>query len=77
MLTEIQAINTARTQYRAMFRTMAAGGRPWHLHRGSCNVVLLQEGATMDVDLPIILRNIHTMGEQSMVNALSAAMRRD
>jgi len=75
MLTELNAINSARTQYRAMFKSMARAGVAWNIHRGSCNVVLLQQGAPMDVELPILLRNVHAMGEQTMVNALSQALR--
>lgn len=76
MLTELNAINSARTQYRAMFASMARAGVPWNFHMGSCNVVLLQQGATMDVELPVILRNVHAMGEETMVNALSNALRK-
>lgn len=53
MLTEQNAIASARTQYRAVFKTMAASGVRWNLHRGSANLVLLREGATMDVPLPL------------------------
>lgn len=76
MFTEQNAIASARTQYRAMFKNMAASGNKWNLHRGSASVVLLQDGASMDVDLPIIVPNVHAMAEQTMVNALSAAIRR-
>lgn len=76
MITEEKAIASARTQYRAMFKTMAITGCAWNLHKGGSGAVLLQEGATMDVPLPIIVRNVHAMAEQTMVNALSIAIRR-
>lgn len=77
MQTEQQTIASARGQYRAMFRSMAASGAAWHIHRGSTgNPVLLIEGAPMDAPLPIIVHNVHAMAEQTMVNALTAAIRR-
>jgi hypothetical protein len=60
-----------------MFKSMAASGVAWHLHRGTHNVVLLREDAQMDVPLPVIVPNVHAMAEQTMINALSAAIRRD
>lgn len=77
MQTEQQTIASARGQYRAMFRSMAASGAAWHIHQGSTgNPVLPIEGAPMDAPLPIIVRNVHAMAEQTMVNALTAAIRR-
>jgi len=76
MLTELNAISSARTQYRAMFKNMAVSGVAWNLHRGTHNVVLLRADAHMDVPLPVILANVHAMAEQTMVNALSNAIRR-
>lgn len=77
MQTEAQTIASARGQYRAMFRSMAASGAAWHIHKGGAgSPVLLIEGAAMDVELPIIVRNVHAMAEQTMVNALTAAIRR-
>lgn len=75
-LTEEKAIASARTQYRACFKSMSVSGVRWNLHRGSHNVVLLREDATMDVPLEIIVSNVHAMAEQTMINALSAAVRR-
>lgn len=75
MPSEAQAIASARTQYRAMFRSMAASSVHWHLYGGSASVVLLREDAQMDVLLPIIVRHINAMSEQTMVNALSTALR--
>ena len=75
MLTELNACQSARGQYRAMFREMAASGVAWHLHRGTHNVVLLREDAALDVPLPIILHNVHCMAEQTMINALVARLR--
>lgn len=64
-------IEGARQQYRAMFRNMASSYCQWHMHRGSAGFVLLQEGASMDVDLPIVARGVQAMSEQQMVNALT------
>lgn len=74
-MNELQAIKSARGQYQAMFRSMARGG-VWNIHRGSTgNPVLLIEDAQIDGELPIIVRNVQTMGEQTMANALSVALR--
>lgn len=62
-----------RTQYRAMFQSMAVGGR-WHVHRGSAGLVLLRDDATLDVDLPIILRDVQAMCEQTMIDRAHAAL---
>lgn len=75
-MTELQIIQSAKNQYRAMFKSMAASGAPWNIHKGSQGPVLLIAGAHMDVDLPIIVSNVHAMAEQTMVNALSSAIRR-
>ena len=66
----------ARIQYRGLFRRMAADGMRWNLHNGSASVVLLREDATMDVPLPIILRDVQAMSEQTMVNRLHDALSR-
>jgi hypothetical protein len=76
IFTEEKAIAAARGQYRALFRDMAASGVAWNLHRGSHNVVLLRADAQMDVPLPVIVPDVHAMAEQTMINALSAALRR-
>jgi len=76
-MTELDAIKSARTQYRAMFKSMATSGVAWNLHTGHTNVVLLRSDAHMDVPLPVIVSNVHAMAEQTMVNALSLALRRN
>lgn len=62
-------ISGLRTQFRTMFRTMAVGGR-WHVHRGSAGLVLLAEGARMDVPLPIILHDVQAMTEDRMASRI-------
>ena len=76
MFTEAKAIESARQQYRAMFRTMATSRTAWHIHKGVSGAVLLIDGAPMDVQLPVLVQNVHAMAEQTMVNALTAAIRR-
>ena len=69
-----KACLSARTQYRAMFRTMAGSGSAWHLHEGSGAPVLLKHGATADVQLPLLVPNVHAMTEEYMVQRLWAAL---
>lgn len=76
MITEQKLIESARGQYRAFFRDMAASGVTWNIHIGMLGPVLLQHGATMDVPLPVLLTNIQAMTEETMVNRLSEAWRR-
>lgn len=75
MLTELQATQSARIQYRAVFKSMAVSGMRWNFHKGSANVVLLREDATLDVPLPIILSDVQAMSEETMINKLCAALR--
>ena len=75
MFTEDKAIASARQGYRACFKRMAFGGHAWHLHRTGSGAALYRADAVFDVPLPIIVRNVHAMSEQTMVNALSAALR--
>lgn len=77
MLTEEKVIASARTQYRAMFKAMAASRTPWDIHKGASGAVLLMRGAPMDVALPVLVKNAHAMSEQTMVNALSVAWRKE
>lgn len=76
MLTEERVIASARGQYRAFFKTMAASACAWNFHMGSQGPVLLQQGAKMDVPLPVILRDVHAMSEENMVCRLSEAWRK-
>ncbi|WP_315127291.1 hypothetical protein [Comamonas antarctica] len=73
MQTEIQATQSARTQYRAAFKSMAAGGS-WHLFQGCVGVILMrqEEGENR----PILVADVQAKAEQTMVNALSIALRR-
>ena len=73
MQTEIEAINSARTQYRAAYWSMAGSSARWHLCQGTAGVVLLSEPC----EQPKLVANVHAMTEQTMVNALSAALRRN
>lgn len=68
-------IHSARAQYQAMFRQMAASGCAWNLHKGSAAYVLLIDGAQMDADLPVVLRHVESMSEQQMAARLSDADR--
>lgn len=77
MFTETKAIESARQGYRACFRRMATEGKAWHLHRTGSGAALYRDDAVFDVPLPIIVRNVHAMSEQTMVNALTAALRRE
>ena len=61
----LRAIDGAATQYRALFASMARGGR-WHIHAGSAGYVLLQDGAQCDVPLPVVLRDVQGMTEATM-----------
>jgi hypothetical protein len=76
MFTEEKAIASARQEYRVFFTRMATEGLAWHLHKTGSGVTLMRADAAFDVPLPIIVRNVHAMTEQTMVNALSAALRR-
>lgn len=76
MITEQKLIESARWQYRAFFRVMAASGVTWNFHVGTQSVFLSQHGATMEVPLPVLLTNIQAMTEETMVNRLSEAWRR-
>lgn len=65
-----------RTQYRAMFHTMATGGR-WNVHRGTAGLVLLQDGAPMDVPLPVLVRDVQAMSEVRAIQTCHDAMQRE
>lgn len=66
MQTKLNAINSARTQYRAAFKTMALGG-DWHLYATRSGVTLDREGT----HLVILVPHVQAMTEQTMVNSLS------
>lgn len=70
MQTEIQAINSARTQYRAAFKSMTLGGA-WNVYQGAYGVLLDVAG----MNLPILVHDVQAKAEQTMVNALSIALR--
>lgn len=74
MTTEIQAIQSARQQFRAAFRQMAATGQRYDLTAGTCGPVLAPRG-----DLPgaVLVADVQGMAEQTMVNALAAAWKRN
>lgn len=76
MFTEEKLISSARTQYRTMFRAMAASGVNWNFHISTVGPVLLQQRAIMDVHFPVLLKNVHAMAEQTMVNQIVFAFRR-
>ena len=76
MFTEDKAIASARQGYRACFKRMATEGHSWHLYRTGSGAALYRDDAVFDVPLPIVVRNVHAMSEQTMINALTAALRR-
>lgn len=74
MDTSQQMINSARTQYRAMFRTMAADGGHWHLHHipGTPRVCLMREGALWDIPVPpVVVPDVHAMTEGQLAANLA------
>ena len=73
--TEAQAISSARTQYRAAFRTMAASGERFHILAGSAGVLLAAESAAIYRPMQRLVSDVHAMAEQTMVNALTVALR--
>lgn len=77
--TEAGMIQGAKTQYRNYFRTMAIGGR-WHLYRApvgeTLSGVIVAPSEDMARDAEILVHDVQGMAEQTMVNALSAAIRR-
>lgn len=81
--TEPQMIQGARFQYRAYFIGMACGGR-WHLYRAApgetlSGVILAPEedmAHLQKFERPAILVNdVQSMAEETMVNALSQSVR--
>lgn len=72
MNTEAQAIESARQQYRIAFRKMACGGK-WNIYATRSGVSLDLDGCQFG---EILVRDVQAMAEQTMVNALSAALRR-
>lgn len=62
-----------RTQFRTLYRQMACGGQ-WNVHRGTAGFVLLIDGAHMDVPLPIVLRNVQAMTEETLINRAHAVL---
>lgn len=58
-----QAIDGFRTQFRGLFRRMAAEGGRWHVWGYSGGYVLLIEGAPMDAPLELVLRDVQGLTE--------------
>jgi hypothetical protein len=79
MHTELGMIQGARIQYRNYYRTMAIGGR-WHVYRAPVGETLSGVIVAPVGDMPpgsdILVSDVQAMTEQTMVNALSAAIRR-
>lgn len=82
--TELEALLSLRTQYRAAFKRMAAniGAERFHVHAGSVGVVLMPH-STAPVPAgapiyaaPVLVRDVQNLTEQQAVNALSAAIKR-
>lgn len=72
MKTESELITSARAQYRAAFRHMAAGG-DWHLYASSCGVVLDLAGAQSGA---LLVAHVQAMAENTLAVRLSAALRK-
>ena len=67
-------IDSARTQYRAMFKTMAASGCRWGLHHitGTPRVVLMRDDAVWDIPTPpVVVANVHAITEGQLAARLA------
>jgi len=77
--TELGMIQGARIQYRNYYRTMAMGGR-WHVYRApageTLSGVILAPVGDMPAGSEILVSDVQAKTEQTMANALSAAIRR-
>ena len=72
MITSISACKSARTQYRAAFKAMAADGI-WHLYAGSAGVVLDRAG---DQSGEVLVHHVEAMTEDTLVVKLSDRLAR-
>lgn len=71
-----QMLNAARTQYRAMFYTMAVEGGHWHLHHipGTPRVCLMRDDALWDIpEPPVVVPDVHAMTEEQLTAKLAHA----
>lgn len=76
MVTELQISQSARAQYRAAFKTMAADpGRRWHLFAHRDGIVLLPSGDELMSRHYLVVQNVQAMTEETMINKLSIAYR--
>lgn len=73
MLTQIDLIKSARGQYHAAFMQMARSTVAWHVYRSNTGVLIAEGGE----NFRILVKNVHAMAEETMVNALSEKLRRD
>lgn len=70
-------IDSARGQYRAMYKSMALGGR-WHLHRfpGTDRVVLMRSDAKWDIEEPpVLVPDVQAMTEARLAQKIQDAVR--
>jgi hypothetical protein len=67
-------LSSLRTQYRALYREMSCTGQSYNVHRGSAGLVLLVDGAPCDVPLPVLVRNVQAMTEQTMLARVQTAL---
>lgn len=67
MITSISAYKSARTQYRAAFKAMAADGI-WHLYAGSSGVFIDRAGCH---DKEVLVHHVEAMTEDTLVVKLS------
>lgn len=73
----MKMIDSAKTQYRALFKSMALGGR-WHLYRfpATDRVCLMREDARWDVPVPpVLVPDVQGMAEARMVQRIHDAVR--
>lgn len=73
MQTEIQAIQSARQQYRAAFRHMAMPGANYCIVSGLVGVVLLSVEYVEEQE--ILVECVQAKSEETMINALTLALR--
>lgn len=70
--------NSIRTQYRACYKRMAFDGMRWNLHcvPGTDRFTIFREDAEFNgANLPLAVRDIHAMTEQTLINKVHAIIR--
>ena len=69
--------DSVRNQYRAFYRRMAFEGMAWHLHHtpGTDQYSIFRRDAKFDVELPIVIHNVHCMTETTLLLKLQYIIR--